>query len=98
MVLKALDSMGIKDGTLAKKFAKGRIPFFLFICYNIFMPVSKTYGLAIVGIVTALAPVFGFELVDGQATEQFIAVIVFLGIAIDRFWKGDISVIGLRKK
>lgn len=59
---------------------------------------SKTYSLAIIGLITALAPVFGFELTDSAALEQVITAVVFLGIAADRLMKKDISVIGLRKK
>lgn len=61
------------------------------------MPVSKTYSLAIVGILNTVLPLFGFELFDSEALEQVINAVVLVGIAVDRLAKKDISVLGIRK-
>ena len=58
---------------------------------------SKTYALAVIGLVTAIAPIFGYQLTDSATLEQMISATVFLFIGIDRLRKGDISAIGLRK-
>lgn len=59
---------------------------------------SKTYSLAVIGLVTAVAPLLGFELTDSAALEQVVSAVIFIGIAIDRLLKKDISIIGLRKR
>lgn len=59
---------------------------------------SKIYTLAIIGIVTSVAPALGFEVTDSGLLEQVVTAVIFVGIAVDRVRKGDISAIGLRKK
>lgn len=59
---------------------------------------SKTFVLAIVGIVNVGAPLIGFELTDSAALENVINLAVLVGIVVNRFLKGDISVLGLKKK
>ena len=59
---------------------------------------SKTYSLAIIGIITTLAPVFGFEISDTKPIEEIVAAVILIGIAVDRLLKKDISILGIRKK
>jgi hypothetical protein len=58
---------------------------------------SKTYSLALIGILNVLLPVFGFEITDSGSLEQIVNALVLIGIAVDRFFKKDISIIGVRK-
>lgn len=53
--------------------------------------------MAIVGLLTAVLPLFGFQITDNVALEQIVTAVIFIGIAIDRLFKKDISVLGLKK-
>lgn len=54
--------------------------------------------MAVIGLLTALLPLFGFEIIDSSALEEVVTAVIFLGIAADRFFKGDISSLGIKKQ
>lgn len=62
------------------------------------MSISKTYAMAVIGLLTALLPLFGFEIIDSSALEEVVTAVIFLAIAADRFLKGDISSLGIKKQ
>jgi hypothetical protein len=62
------------------------------------MSTSKTYALAVIGLLTAVLPLIGFEIVDSSSLEEIVTAVIFLGIAADRFLKGDISILGMKQK